>query len=100
MPGIVGLITKAPLSAAKPQLLSMLKAISYDSCYKTGTWMSESLGVYIGWTAIDGSFSDGMPLLNEKGDVCLVFSGEEYSGRGNSSSYSGKEECNGSQDSA
>ncbi len=28
---------------------------------------------------VEGLFSDGMPLKNTGGDVCLVFSGEEYS---------------------
>ena len=36
------------------------------------------MGVYLGWVARKGSFSDGMPLCNERGDVILVFSGEEY----------------------
>ena len=33
----------------------------------------------MGWVAQKGSFSDGMPLRNERGDVGLVFSGEEFS---------------------
>ena len=44
----------------------------------TGTWIEESLGVYVGWVARKGSFSDEMPLRNERGDVVLVFSGEEF----------------------
>jgi asparagine synthase (glutamine-hydrolysing) len=57
----------------------MLKAICHEPFYSAGTWVDESLGVYIGWTALEGSFSDGMPLRNEKGDFCVIFSGEEYS---------------------
>jgi asparagine synthase (glutamine-hydrolysing) len=44
----------------------------------TGTWIEESLGVYVGWVVRKGSFSDGMPLRNERGDLVLVFSGEEF----------------------
>jgi asparagine synthase (glutamine-hydrolysing) len=40
--------------------------------------MDESLGVYLGWALHRGSFCDGMPLVNERRDVVLVFSGEEY----------------------
>jgi asparagine synthase (glutamine-hydrolysing) len=78
MPGIVGLVTKAPRERAESHLLRMLEALRHDSSYRTGTWMDESLGVYLGWVARANSFSDGMPLSNERGDLVLVFSGEEY----------------------
>ena len=78
MPGIVGLITKMPREWAEPQLLRMVKSICHESFYNTGTWMDESLGVYAGWTVQKNSFSDGMPLQNEQGDVTLIFSGEEF----------------------
>ena len=79
MPGIVGLVTRMPREWAEPQLLRMVATLRHEIFYATGTWMDESLGVYVGWTARENSFSDGMPLTNEKGDVVLVFSGEEYS---------------------
>jgi len=78
MPGIVGLITKKPREWAEPQLLRMVQSIFHESFYNTGTWIDESLGVYVGWTVRKDSFSDGMPLHNERGDVTLVFSGEEF----------------------
>ncbi len=78
MPGIVGLVTRIPRVAAEQQLLRMLGTIRHGPSYATGTWMNESLGVYLGWTARKDSFSDGMPLTNERGDVVLIFSGEDY----------------------
>src|SRR5690242_14327033 len=78
MPGIVGLITKMPREQAEPQLRHMLDSIRHEPWYTTGTWVDESLGVYVGWAVRAGSFCDGMPVVNEKGDVILVFSGEEY----------------------
>src|ERR1700733_3638544 len=78
MPGIVGLITKIPRQIAESQLARMLAPLRHDACYESGTWVDESLGVYVGWAARKGSFSDGMPLRNESGDVVLLFSGEEY----------------------
>jgi len=78
MPGIVGLVTRIPRAAAEQQLLRMLGTIRHGPSYATGTWMNESLGVYLGWTARKDSFSDGMPLTNERGDVVLIFSGEDY----------------------
>ncbi len=93
MPGIVGLITKLPRIAAEQQLQEMLKSICYEDFYHSGTWIDESLGVYVGWTAIKGSFSDGMPLYNSKGDACLVFSGEDYSEQRQKSRGSSSAEC-------
>jgi len=67
-----------PRERAEPELLRMVEALRHESSYATGTWVDESLGVYLGWAARKDSFSDGMPICNERGDVVLVFSGEEY----------------------
>ncbi len=81
MPGIAGLITKRPRSWAEPQLLKMVRALRHESFYRAGTWIDESLGVYVGWTAIEDSFADGMPLRDRQRDMTLIFSGEEYGHR-------------------
>ncbi len=78
MPGIVGLITKMPRDWAEAQLLRMVKSICHESFYNTGTWIDESMGIYVGWAVRKNSFSDGMPLRNEQRDVTLIFSGEEF----------------------
>ena len=78
MPGIVGLITKMPREQAQRQLCLMVDTLRHEEFYVAGTWSDEELGAYIGWIARKNSFSDGMPLRNERGDVVLVFSGEEF----------------------
>ena len=78
MPGIVGLITKMPQKRAENQLSEMVDTLRHESFYTTGTWTDPSLGVYAGWVARRDSFSEGMPLFNERNDVVLVFSGEEF----------------------
>jgi asparagine synthase (glutamine-hydrolysing) len=78
MPGIVGLITRMPPAMAKLELLRMTEVLRHEPFYESGTWVDESSGMYVGWTALKNSFSDRMPLSNERGDVVLVFSGEEY----------------------
>jgi asparagine synthase (glutamine-hydrolysing) len=78
MPGIVGLITKQPRKWAEPQLARMVQSMQHELFYVSGTWIDETLGVYIGWVARENSFSDGMPVRNERGDAILVFSGEDY----------------------
>ena len=56
----------------------MVGALRHESFYVTGTWGDESLGVYVGWIARRKSFSDEMPLENERRNLRLFFSGEEY----------------------
>ena len=78
MPGIVGLLTKMPRKRAELELIRMVDALRHENFYVTGMWADESLGVYVGWAVRKESFSDGMPLRNERGDVVLAFSGEEF----------------------
>lgn len=78
MPGIVGLITKKPREYAERELLTMVSALRHDASYEAGTWTSEAQGVYVGWAERKNAFCKGMPVCNERGDIVLVFSGEEF----------------------
>jgi len=78
MPGIVGLITKLPKETAEQQLLQMVQSLCHEPFYVSGTWIDSAQGIYVGWVARKGSFADRMPLQNERRDVTLVFSGEEF----------------------
>jgi asparagine synthase (glutamine-hydrolysing) len=78
MPGIVGVITKQPPGWGKQKVGAMLDVIRHERFYRSGATCDEELGVYVGWTARRGSFSDGMPLRECAGGAELIFSGEEY----------------------
>ena len=78
MPGLVGLITKMPQEEAEAQLCCMVKSLCHEKFYESGTWIDVSQGVYVGWVARKSSFSSGMPVRNERGDITLAFSGEEF----------------------
>jgi asparagine synthase (glutamine-hydrolysing) len=78
LPGIVGLITNLPRARAESELLKMVESLCHEPFYASGTWIDSAQGVYVGWVARQGSFADGMPLHNERGDVTLIFSGEEF----------------------
>lgn len=78
MPGIAGCITRQPRQFAEAAVRQMVEPLLHESFYVAGTWIDDSLGVYVGWVARKGSFSDPMPLRNERGDVVLAFSGEEF----------------------
>jgi asparagine synthase (glutamine-hydrolysing) len=78
MPGIVGLVTRMPRQQAESELRQMLSVMRHESFYTIRTWADEGLGLYLGWSAKAGSFSDEDVQTNEAGDVSLVFSGEEF----------------------
>jgi asparagine synthase (glutamine-hydrolysing) len=78
MPGIVGIVTRMPRKEAEVKLQQMVNALLHESFYVTGVWVDEQLGVYVGWIVRKNSFCDGMPIQNERGDITLVFSGEEF----------------------
>lgn len=78
MPGIVGIITNRPRAGAECELKKMVEALRHESFYKSGTWIDAEQGIYVGWVARAESFADRMPVQNERGDVTLVFSGEEF----------------------
>src|SRR5882762_5959161 len=90
MPGIVGLLTAMPRQQAERELLQMVEILRHESFYISGTWSDENLGLYVGWVAQKGSFCDQMPLRNERGDVTLVFSGEEFAEPGTASRLKGQ----------
>jgi asparagine synthase (glutamine-hydrolysing) len=77
MPGIVGLVTKKPCQEAEAELQQMLVTLCHEPSYVSGTWVDRSLCVYAGWVARGGSVSEPMPLVNETGDIILIFSGDE-----------------------
>jgi asparagine synthase (glutamine-hydrolysing) len=79
MPGIVGLISRMPREQVERELRQMVEVMCHESFYVAGTWVDQSLGVYVGWVARKDSFCDRMPQRTERGDVILVFSGEEFS---------------------
>jgi asparagine synthase (glutamine-hydrolysing) len=62
--------------------MQMLERLRHEPFYESGTWVDETLGVYVGWVSRKGSFAEGMPLRNERGDVVLAFAGEDFSAAG------------------
>lgn len=55
MPGIAGLVSRAPAAACRRRLEAMLAALRYDPRYVSGTVEAPELGIYAGWVAIPGA---------------------------------------------
>jgi len=78
MPGFVGLVTAMPRDRAEAELKRMLLTMCHEPFYQTGSWIDESSGVYLGWTARPGALADPKPICNERTGVTIAFSGDDF----------------------
>jgi asparagine synthase (glutamine-hydrolysing) len=56
----------------------MVKCLKHEPFYSDGTYINKELGLWTGWTCHEGAFEDCLPIWNEKKDICLLFSGEDF----------------------
>jgi asparagine synthase (glutamine-hydrolysing) len=78
MPGITGIISKAPKEKKEKDLQLMVRSMLHESFYTSGTYTNDKIGIYAGWVCHEGSFSDCMPVWNEKKNAVLLFFGENF----------------------
>jgi len=56
----------------------MVKCLIHEPFYTDGTYINEKLGLWSGWACHGGAFADCLPIWNERNDICLLFSGEDF----------------------
>jgi asparagine synthase (glutamine-hydrolysing) len=78
MPGIYGIISKRPEAINIEELKAMGGSMHTEPFYRKGDYTFSEGGVCVGWTCHEGSFSDCMPVINEKKDILLFYSGENF----------------------
>lgn len=78
MPGIVGIVGSGPKERNASLLHIMASAMLHEPHYTCGEYANASLGLSVGWVAHAGSFADCLPVWNETNDICLFFSGEDF----------------------
>ncbi len=78
MPGIVGIVSQRPSEQYYALVKSMVKCLIHEPFYTDGTYINEELGLWSGWACHEGTFGDCLPIWNEKKDICLLFSGEDF----------------------
>jgi asparagine synthase (glutamine-hydrolysing) len=80
MQALVGIITKMPSDLAAGQLRRMLSCVSRDRATEADkdSWNDASLGVYVGFVRQKLASSDRSLLRNERGDILLAFSGDDF----------------------
>ena len=76
MPGIAGVISKQSTGNEARELNLMLHCMMHEPFYNSCTYINHQLGFYTGCVSIEGSFSECMPIYNEKRDLVLLFTGE------------------------
>ncbi|WP_435550564.1 hypothetical protein [Desulfobacterium sp. N47] len=81
MPGLAGLITKEITGKEEETLRVMLDSMLHESFYTHGIFTSKENGFFIGYSALQGSFADCMPIFNETKDIVLFLTGECYMDR-------------------
>jgi asparagine synthase (glutamine-hydrolysing) len=78
MPGIVGIIRHGPSEQCNALVKSMVTCLRHESFYAEGIYINDELGLWGGWACHKGTFGDCLPIWNEGKDVCLLFSGEDF----------------------
>jgi len=81
MPGIVGIMGYGSSGKNTSLVEEMVKCMMHEPFYASGTYSIEPIGLWVGWVCHKDSFADCMPVWNETKDICLIFSGEEFSDR-------------------
>src|SRR5207237_1393464 len=67
MPGIVGIISKhGPSTEWRSMIHSMVKCMTHEAFYMSGTYINEELGLSSGWACHKGEFGDCLPIWHEK----------------------------------
>jgi asparagine synthase (glutamine-hydrolysing) len=78
MPGIFGFTGARNADDDLQRLARMRARVSHENFYVSGTQREPALGLAAGW-ALRGETTTGAPAWNSRRDLCLVFSGEDFS---------------------
>jgi asparagine synthase (glutamine-hydrolysing) len=78
MPGIAGTIGGGSRGKNEKNLRAMIACLMHEPFYVSGTFVDEAVGIYGGWVSHPNSFAECMPVFNERKDVALIISGENF----------------------
>lgn len=76
MPGVAGIISRAPPEKCRHVVQAMIRTMRYKPEFVSGTSFSEVLGCYAGWVAHPGSFAARWSGTNSESGESVVLSGE------------------------
>jgi asparagine synthase (glutamine-hydrolysing) len=78
VPGIAAIISKNPCKENEIAIDAMANCMKHEGFHKAGSYEDRDNGVYLGWAIHEGSFSDCMPIFNEKKNIVMIFYGENH----------------------
>ncbi len=78
MPGIAGILGSRSMEEGALTVRRMTSTMLHESSYTSGVCVDEGLRACVGWVSHRDSFADCMPVWNERRDICLIFTGEEF----------------------
>src|SRR5438477_3385323 len=76
MPGIAGLISRRHPGECIRLVETMTASMQHEKFHVAGTSSAPELAVFGGWVALENSFAQSQPLMNERADVILLVAGE------------------------
>jgi hypothetical protein len=79
MPGIFGFVGAHDVTEDLLLLARMLRSVSHEPFYRTGTTFEQELGLGAGWALRGDAGAPAPPVWNHRHDICLIFSGEDFS---------------------
>ncbi len=56
----------------------MIQSLVHRPVHQQGTYANPQLGLSCGWVSHQGATGECIPLWNETRDICLIFSGEDF----------------------
>ncbi len=80
MPGLVGFIHTSTDLRKNAQVATMLQAMSSEPTETAGQCAIPQVGLEAGWRARKDSFAGGLPVWNANNTICVLFTGETFSG--------------------
>jgi asparagine synthase (glutamine-hydrolysing) len=78
VPGLFCIISDKSESQNQQDLARMLECMNHETFYSKGTYIDCDMGLYAGWTALEDSFSDCMPIIGKNKKSVMLFSGENF----------------------
>ena len=78
MPGFAAIIAGKNSPDCSRRVEQMASRMVHGPSYSSGTFCDHAAGIFAGWATIKDTFSDCLPIWNEKRDVCLIFCGEDF----------------------
>lgn len=75
----MGILSKHIIGDEEARLETMLESMRYEPFFCSGRFCDSDKGIFIGYTTLQGSFSDCMPIYNETKRILLFLTGEVYS---------------------